>query len=151
MEGLYNLLKSVADNLSFDVEFQQGRATDINIFAERKKSVLIWLSNFTATGTFPNKGNRLFRNYRIELAFYQGDKHDSTNTQINQILFTTDKIALKYILDLNAKVATLDNVYDDVEVLNYSQEPFIKFSSHILTGQVVSFNLTLPDDFDYCV
>jgi hypothetical protein len=151
MEGLYNLLNSIATGLDFDVEFQHGRASDINVFAQRNKSVLIWLLPLTATGTFPNNSNRLFRTYRVELAFYQQDQADATNTQTNQILFTTDKIALKYILDLNEAAATLDDVVDDVTVTNYSQQPFIKYSVHILTGQSVVFNITLPDDFNYCV
>jgi hypothetical protein len=150
MEGLYNLLKGVADDLDFDVEFQHGRATDINIFSENKKSVLIWLSPLRATGSFPNNGNRLFRTYSIELAFYQPDTIDSTNDETRAVLQTTDKVLLKYILDLNNTIATLDNVVDDLSISNFSQQPFIKVFTHILTGQVATFNLVLPDDFNYC-
>lgn len=150
MEGLYNLLKSVSDNIGFDVEFQQGRASDINIFSDNNKSVLIWLSHFSTTGAFPNKGNRMFRNFNIELAFYQRDEMASTNDQTRAILQRCDKIILKYFLDLNTSITDLDGASEDVEVLNFSQQPFIKVFTHILTGHVVSFNLNLPDDFNYC-
>lgn len=150
MEGLYNLLKSVSDNLEFDVEFQQGRASDLNIFSNNNKSVLIWLLPFSASGSFPNHANRLFRNFRIEMAFYQSDKIDSTNADYREILETTDKIALNYLLNINTQIATLDDVVDDIEITNISQLPLIKVTSHIVTGQSLVFNINLPDDFNYC-
>ncbi len=151
MEGLYNLLKSVSDNLDFDCEFQQGRASDINIFSDNNKSVLIWCSNFTSTGTFPNQGNRIQRNFTVELAFYQQDLIDSTNDDVRGILETTDKIVLNYLLDLNTQIADIDNAAYDIEVLNIAQQPFVKVFTHVLTGHVVTFNIVLPDNFNYCV
>jgi hypothetical protein len=149
-ESLYNLLNSVASNLDYDVEFAHGRGSDINIFSSNNKSIMIWLSPMRATGSFPNQGNRLFKNYTIELGFYQVDQHDSTNVQTREILESTDKAATDYILSLNTTIPDLDGISDEVSITNISQLPFIKISTHILTGHVVTFNILLPDDFNYC-
>jgi hypothetical protein len=149
-ESLYNLLNSIASGLAYDVEFQHGRASDINIFSDRNKSTLIWSSLFRSTGTFPNQSNRLFRTYRVELGFYQGDKMESTNDQTREILEICDKIMYDYILTLNTTLPTLDGITDDIEITNLSFDPFVKITTHILTGHVASFNITLPDDFKYC-
>lgn len=148
--SLYNLLKGVADDLGFDVEFQHGRTSDINVFADNNKSVLIWLTPLKRTGSFLNRSNRLFLNWSVELAFYQKDDKDSDNEGSLSILKTSDKILLKYLLDLNQEVVDIDNASDDVEIVNINVTPFIKQTSHVMTGHIVTFNITLPDDFNYC-
>jgi hypothetical protein len=149
-ESLYNLLNSVATGLDYDVEFAHGRGSDINIFASNNKSIMIWLSPMRASGSFPNNGNRLFKNYTIELGFYQADKGDSTNNQTRTILQSTDKVLTDYILSLNTTIPTLDGISDDISITGLSILPFIKVSTHILTGQVATFNISLPDDFKFC-
>jgi hypothetical protein len=149
-ESLYNLLKGVADNLPYDVEFSHGRGSDINIFAQNNKSTMVWLSPMRASGSFPNNGNRLFKNYTVELGFYQSDKVDSTNDQTRSILQTTDKILTNYLLALNETIPDLDGISDDVSITGLSILPFIKITTHILSGHVATFNISLPDDFKYC-
>jgi hypothetical protein len=149
-QSLYSLLSTTASSLPFDNEFHHGRGSDINVFSNNNRQTLIWLSPMVATGSFPNKLNRLFKAYRIELAFYQRDAIDNTNEQTRDILYTADKVLTKYLLDLNDEVVDIDNGVDDVEITNINQEPFIRVTSHILTGFLVTFNITLPDDFNYC-
>ncbi|HET6224652.1 MAG TPA: hypothetical protein VFF27_00140 [Bacteroidia bacterium] len=149
-ESLYNLLNSIAEGLDFDVEFNHGRASDINIFSDQNKSTLIWSSLFRSTGTFPNQTNRLFRTYRVELGFYQADAIASTNDQTREILETCDLIMTNYLLALNTTVADIEGISDDIELTGLSFDPFVKITSHILTGHVATFNITLPDDFKYC-
>jgi hypothetical protein len=149
-KSLYTLLKEAADDLPFDNEFAHGRCSDINIFADNNKSTLIWLSPLRSTFTFQSQGNRLFSNYTIEIAFYNQDSIDSTNEATRKILETTDKLATKYLLDLNQKVLTSSTISDDVTITNGNKESFIKVTKSILTGQLLTFNILLPDDFDYC-
>lgn len=149
-ESLYNLLNSVATGLNYDVEFSHGRGSDINIFSTNNKSILIWSSLFRATGSFPNQGNRLFKNYTIELGFYQADQIDNTNEVTRDILQSCDKVATDYILSLNNTLPSLYQINDDIEITGLSILPFVKITSHILTGQVATFNISLPDDFKFC-
>jgi hypothetical protein len=149
-KSLYNLLKEVADDLPFDNEFNHGRGSDLNIFADNNKSTLIWMSPLRASGSFPNQTNRLFRNYTVELFFYNQDDISGSNDDTRAILELTDKLATKYILDLNQKVLDDDNISDDVTITNISEEAVIKVNKQILTGQLLTFNILLPDDFDYC-
>ena len=111
---------------------------------------MIWLSPMRATGSFPNQGNRLFKNYTIELGFYQADVIDSTNEQTLTILESTDKVLTDYILSLNEVIPSLNGIADTVSITSLSIIPFIKISTHILTGHVARFNISLPDDFKYC-
>jgi hypothetical protein len=149
-KSLYNLLKEVADDLPLDNEFNHGRGSDLNIFADNNKSTLIWMSPLRASGSFPNQTNRLFRNYTVELFFYNQDDISGSNDDTRAILELTDKLATKYILDLNQKVLDDDNISDDVTITNISEEAVIKVNKQILTGQLLTFNILLPDDFDYC-
>lgn len=148
--SLYSLLEDTATNLPFNVEFAHGRGSDINIFSSNNESFLIWLSPLKSSGVFPNQGNRLFRNWTIELAFYKGDTIDGTNEDTLAILETVDKVVLKYILDLNDSIQSNTDIGDDVTITNYSQEPFIKVTKNILSGHLATFNINLPDDFRYC-
>jgi hypothetical protein len=149
-ESLYNLLESVSNDLPFDNEFQHGRGSDINIFADNNRDFLIWLSPMRSTGTFPNQGNRLFNTYNVELAFYHRDEGSSTNEVTRNILELTDKASIQYLLDLNQSIESTDTIQDSVTIESISREPFIKVSSHILTGILLTFRITLPDDFKYC-
>ena len=149
-ESLYTLLKEVSDNLPFDNEFQHGRGSDINIFALNNRDFLIWLSPLRSTGTFPNQGNRLFNTYTVELAFYHRDEGSSDNDTTRNILELTDKASIQYLLDLNQSIETGNEFQDSVTIESISREPFIKVSSHILTGILLTFRITLPDDFKYC-
>jgi hypothetical protein len=148
-ESLYNLLKDISDNIGFDNEFSHGRGSDINVFSKQDKSVLIWLSPIRKTFTFPNQGSRMFSNWAVELAFYMKDQKDANNDQSREILQTTDKVSTKYLIDLQNRLVELDNVFDEVSIQG-SQQPFIKVTTHVLTGHLVTFQLNLPDDFHYC-
>lgn len=148
-KSLYTLLQTTATSLPFDVEFNHGSGSDINIFSDQNKSVLIWLSPLRKNFTFPNQANRMFSNWTVELAFYMKDQKDASNEQSLAILETSDKITTKYLIDLQDSVASLDNIVDDISISG-SQESFIKRTSHVLTGHLVTFNINLPDDFEYC-
>jgi hypothetical protein len=150
-ESLYSLLSSTATALPFDVEFAHGRGSDINVFSSQNKSFLIWLSPMRKTASFPNQGNRMFSNYSVELAFYMKDDRDSSNSKVRDILETTDKIATKFLIDLNDKITDdYEEIFTDVEITGINQEAFIKGTAHVLTGHLVTFNIILPDNFVYC-
>jgi hypothetical protein len=56
-----------------------------------------------------------------------------------------DVLARKFAMDLNVMVQEIDCVIDSVRIT-----PFIKVKASVLTGVILRFNITSPDDVEYC-
>lgn len=148
-ENLYNLMSDTASELPFDVDFHQGEGYDINPF-NLTKSVLIWVSPFRRSATFVSSGNRLLSNINIEVAFYQSSFKDATADESREILQQTDKVLHEYLIRLNSKIVDLVTASYDIELQGINVTPFTKITSHVLTGQLATLTIVLPDDFKYC-
>lgn len=79
------------------------------------------------------------------MLFLDLDKVNGDSTKSNSIVFEMDKLARKFIMDLNVRVQDIDVVIEGVRI-----SPFIKVKASVLTGVILRFNLTAPDDVEYC-
>jgi len=147
------LLKDTADNLSTAVSFGYGQASYFNKIKD-KGYPYIWLDPLVSTIQV-NEDNLLTTEiYTCSVTIYKFDDPDSLPGAYELILDQTDEIAQEFIRDLNEKLedngslATIQRA--NVTLSNISKQPFIKKMADVLTGFVLTFDLTVPDKFDYC-
>jgi hypothetical protein len=90
------------------------------------------------------------------MIFYGYDKADSSEKEYSLILDQTDELVQKFsrvlqedlLTDSNSLIETFQT--QNISIDSFNKSPFIKLMADVLTGWVVTFNLTVPDQFDYC-
>lgn len=84
------------------------------------------------------------------MAFYQLDKEESDQDEYKLILDFTDDLVDKFINKLNFYAFNFCITSDDIIITGMSQTPFVKATADILTGHLLSFQLQVTDQFNYC-
>lgn len=80
------------------------------------------------------------------MIFYKQDKEDSAMEDYSLILDEVDETVDRFYNDLNFFVSKSEQIL----LSNFNQQPVIKATAHILTGFILSFQITAQDDFTYC-
>jgi len=83
------------------------------------------------------------------MAFYELDKESSSQEEYALLLDSADVLVDSFIQILN--FSTEDTSTLPIVITNISQTPFIKATADILTGFLLTFQVLVPDDWDYCV
>jgi len=112
----------------------------------------IWLLPITANPRFAVNDVEMYeKTWNIALLFFDKDAFDATEGPSNDILDQQDAMVDRFILRLNewAKVASQD-IVGDVTIRGVLQQPFYKDDAGIHTGWLLTFAMTVPDDFNYC-
>lgn len=144
-------IEAKATGLSTSVQFGYGRASDFNQI-KGKQYPYVWCDPLTSTINITD-GLVVTETYRVNMVFYKYDAADSTEAAYKLILDQTDDLVQEFIRDINedltlGSVATLTT--GNTEIANISKQPVIKVMADVLTGWIVTFDLTVPDKFDYC-
>lgn len=142
------LIQDTVSKLGDGIEFGHGRTSDFNIQGNKAKTI-VWLDPLNAQPTYTVNGVSNFqKTWNINIIFYQKDTTDSLPKQYNHILDTTDTLVDKFVNLINLLD---DDLYDFLVLSGINQQSFVKVTAHILTGWILTFNLTVPDSFDYCI
>lgn len=147
-------LKAKAEAVSDAVKFGYGRSSDFNKI-KNKKYPYIWLDPLNSTLLINEEGMINAETYSVNIVIYKLDNPDSTEDEYKLILDDTDKILNDFIRKVNEDLE--ENYQTPVRLQGYntqlsgiSKQPFIKTTADVLTGWILSFELTVPDTFDYC-
>lgn len=158
-KSLHDYIKDTVAGLKYSTTFFHGRTPNAQQ-VRGKESVFVQLLPINATASFTTN-NVYDKIYNVQIAIYQQDRPDTginrnkgaeTDSKEMQILEVTDYIAddlIRKISD-NDVSPTLQHMSDLIVLSSISIDRAIKDTSAYLTGTVVSFNIQVPDQFDYC-
>lgn len=144
------LLGDVAKSLDDSVQFGYGRRSEFNMI-DNKKYPYIWLLPLSASRRFINNNTTKTRTWNVQLVFLDVDKADANEDQTTEIHDTLDIVVAKYMQALDD---WYERSYDTVGALtiqNDNQQPFYKDDAGIHSGWLLTFQLVVSDDFNYCV
>lgn len=137
--SLRQLIEDTAKALSDEIKFGYGRASDFNVISD-KNYPFVWLDPLTSAFEFSNNNVQdLTKTWRCEMVFYKKDRQDSIQEQYQLILDEMDTLIDRFINNLNDA--------DETAVISgITQVPVIKVMADVLTGWVLTFNISLLDD-----
>lgn len=130
-----------------NIEFTYARKSDFNVMRD-KKYPFITLDPLTASSTFAvDNVFNYSKTWLATMTFYDLDNEASIPDEYRKILDEMDVLVDKFITKLN--LTAEDHL--GITITNMSQQPFIKVLADSITGFILSFNITVPDNWDYCV
>jgi heat shock protein HspQ len=98
--------------------------------------------------------------WQVNLIFYMQDQGDSAIDQNQEnsiqseieILTIVENAATKFIHYVNENQLNedLSDAADRLTITSFTKSPAIKDTAQLLTGFLVTLNILVPDDFDYC-
>lgn len=153
-KAVRELIRDTALGLQDNINFGYGRGSDFNQI-KNNRYPYIWLDPLISTLGI-NEDNLInSETYSISLVFYKFDKPDSTEKEYQLLLDETDKLVQGFIRKLNEDLV---NGFDTPKTLrthntaitNIAKQPVIKVMADCLTGWILTFDFTVPDQFDYC-
>lgn len=145
-KSIRQLIQDTATGLQDDIHYSYGKTTDFNQ-EQKNKFLMVNTSPLTASASYRVNGvTNYMKQWGVEIAFYKFDIESSTGEEYALILDQTDSLVDKFINNLNF----YSDKSDDILIQGMNQQPFIKATSEILTGHILTFQLLANDDFDYC-
>ena len=142
-ESLHNLIRDTLGAIDVDTYFYHGSEFNLNSEA-KERYPLVWLNPSETSLSFINDSRTSDVN-SVVMLFLDLDKINGDSARSNNIVFNMDTLARKFAMDLNVRVQDIDIVIEGVRIT-----PFIKVKASVLTGVILRFNITSPDDVEYC-
>lgn len=144
-KALRLLIEDISKQLGDDVEFTYARKSDFNLLRD-KRYPFISLDPLSSSAVFAdNNAFNYTKTWTINMAFYGLDQEGSDQDQYKRILDEMDVMVDSFVTKLN-----FTSQDDTITLSNISQQPFIKATDDILTGWYLSFNIQVPDNWNYC-
>lgn len=149
-KGIRLLLENTAKSLGDDIQFDYGRTSDFNMLPDKRYPfILIMPLNATASFTVNNTHNYV-KVYQVISVFHQLDNTASDQGQYSLIMDEMNALADQFINKLNSFIENCNIDSDNIIITNIAQTPLIKENADILTGYIMTFNLQVTDNFNYC-
>lgn len=146
-KGIRLLIEKTAKSLGDDIQFTYARASDFNQL-RNKRYPFISLGLLTANSSYTvNNVQNYTKVWSCLMSFFELDKAASDENEIAAILDSTDVLVDTFINRLNFYTQSQEG---DIIITAINQTPFVKETADILTGQILSFNIQVPDNWDYC-
>lgn len=151
-EQLVSLIEQIVRTLADNIAFGYARESDFNVQNDVSLPYIL-LDPPTATSAFSvNNVYSLSTVWSVSMAFYQKDREDSTGDEYKKILDQMDVYVKRFILALNEQYITLAETGElntgNIIIQGIGQNPFIKTTSQILTGWLVTFQVVVPDIYE---
>lgn len=148
------LIRDVALTIADNINFVYARLTDFNQI-RNKQYPFFQLEPLKSQANFNASNVTLTRTYPIVVNIYKLDAMDGTEDETTQILDETDVLCDQFIRLMNKismnEDTTIKVSTDTIVLSGIRFDPFIKtFTADVTSGFKVSFNMEVPDDFDYC-
>lgn len=145
-KGIVSLFEDVSKKLGDDIEFLYGRTSDFNQLRINNQTA-INVSPLRASPAYTDNDTQNYsKTWFVAMGFYQTDKIESKPSEYQKILDDVDSMVDIYINTLNFYSIKSDSIV----IRNMRQDPFIKALADVLTGWVLTFDLQVNDDFNYC-
>jgi hypothetical protein len=149
-KGIRSLIEDVSKSLGNDIQFTYARTSDFNQIRD-KRYPFITLDPISAVPTFSvNNTSNYMKTWACSMAFYMLDKEASVESEYAEILDSTDTLVDNFINKLNFYAYNQCITSDEIVITSVNQTPFIKATADILTGHLLTFNLQVTDQFNYC-
>ena len=144
-KGIRLLIEDTAKKLGDDIQFTYARSSDFNILRD-KRYPFISLGMLSANASYAVDNSWNYsKTWSVTMAFYELDKEGSTQEEYALILDSTDVMVDTFIQKLNFFILN-----DTITITAINQTPFIKDFADILTGHILTFQLQVPDNWNYC-
>lgn len=141
------LHEDVARTLADDIQFGYGRQTDFNQI-ENKKFPYVWLAPLSASASYTDNNTLNYQKvWNCSILFFNLDTADSIEREYKPILDGMDIYVDKFINTLNG---VLYDLQGDPVITNINQTAIFKDMTDICTGWLLTYQLIVPDSFDYC-
>lgn len=151
-EQLVSLIEQIVRTLADNIAFGYARESDFNVQNDVSLPYIL-LDPPTASSSFAvNNVYSLSKVWTVSMAFYQKDREDSTGDQYKKILDQMDVYVTRFVLALNEQYITLEQTQalntGNIIIQGINQSPFIKTTSQILTGWLLTFQVVVPDIYE---
>lgn len=144
--GIRKLIEDTAKSLGDDIQFTYARTSDFNVM-RNKRYPFITLDPLSAAPAYAvDNISNYVKVWTANMAFYELDKSASTQEEYSKILDDMDTFVDNFINKLN--FYSLKN--DSILITGINQTPFIKTTADVLSGYLLTFNVQVLDDFNYC-
>lgn len=139
-KALRLLVENTVKSLHDSIQYSYGEETTFNQ-SEKKDFILVNVTLMPSTGVFSvdNVAN-MSKTWTISLSWYKYDTEDSIDYY--KIHDELDPLCDRFIGLLNQQ--------NNLVILSFNQQPFVKALADILTGYLQTVTVRLNDDFDYC-
>jgi hypothetical protein len=112
-----------------------------------KRYPFITLDPLSASPSYAVDGVRNYSKvWTANMAFYELDTMSSTQEDYVKILDEMDGFVDSFINKMNFYALKSDKVL----ISSINQTPFIKQTADVLSGYLLTFNIGVLDDFNYC-
>lgn len=149
-KGIRLLIEDVSKSLGNDIQFTYARTSDFNQTPKQRYPFIV-LDLITATPRYAdNNVSNYMKQWNCSMAFYLMDDMDSVQEQYTPLLDQTDELVDNFLNKLNNYAFKQCTTSDDFIIQNISQTPFLKTTTQILTGHLLTFQLVVNDQFNYC-
>ena len=150
-KGIRLLIQDAAKSLGDDIDFDFARTSDFNITASEKRYPYIVLDTPSAIPEYSVDGvTNYSKRWLCSMSFYGLDNEASTQEEYVQILDACDVLVDRFVNKLNFYQYSSEMNSDNILILNINQQPFIKTTSACLTGFILTFQVQVTDNFNYC-
>lgn len=144
--GIRKLIEDTAKSLGDDIQFTYARTSDFNVMRD-KRYPFITLDPLSAVPGYSVDGSRNYtKAWTANMAFYELDNAASTQEEYVKILDEMDAFVDSFLNRLNFYSLKADTIL----ISSINQTPFIKQTADILSGYLLTFNIEVMDDFNYC-
>lgn len=156
-QSIHDYCKDISQNLGISTKHVHAEKSYINTMQDYDKGLMIWSLPFTSSGgTSPY----FSRTWVLQLIFYQQDLPDSSfnandTEQMQEAIRTianTDHAAEKFLRLFNGNSISdaLEYASDNLTINSFTTSPAIRDTAKLLTGTLLTINVTFGDNFDYC-
>lgn len=117
---------------------------------EKKRYPYIWLLPLTGSRRYINNESTKTKTWSIALVFLDQDKADANEKESERILDAQDLIVDRYLQQLDDWYERSYDTIGAFTIQNDNQQPFYKDDADIHTGWLLTFQIVVADDFEYC-
>ncbi len=143
-KGIRLLIENTALKIADDIQFSYATETDFNQ-SKKEGQILVNLAPLTSTPSYRVNGvSNYMKQWSVEMVFYKSDNSSALEYQV--ILDELDTIVDQFINQLNF----FSLKAEEITITFGSQTPFVKATSDILTGWLLTFQILTNDDYNYC-
>lgn len=146
-KAIRTLIEETAKSLQDDIQYSYGTQADFDLNI-KKALTLINTSLLTASPSYTVNGvSNFMKLWRIQMAFCYQPVQQYGSTDYEKHLDDMDGLVDSFINRLNF----FTPMSGTFVIQSINQEPFVGLFSALLTGYILTFNMLVSDDFQYCI
>lgn len=149
-KGIRLLIEDTAKSLGDDIQFTYARTSDFNMMRDKRYPFIV-LDPLTAAPVYTdNNVSNFMKTWTANMAFYQLDQEGSTQQDYAKILDEMDGYVDNFLNKLNFYSGSQSITSNEIVITSMGQTPFIKATADVLTGYILTLQLQVNDQFNYC-